>query len=100
MAVRLFDPASRESTSVGFVRAYRSAFSVSPNEAAACAHDAVSLLVEAIRRAGPNRSAIRDWLAAEGELRGATGRIRFDGTGNHEQNLTVEIRGKTEGGDR
>jgi len=100
MAVRLFDPASREATNAAFVRAYRRAFGASPNEAAACAHDAVSLLVEAIRGAGPSRSAIRDWLAAETVHRGITGPIRFDGTGNRDQNLSVEIRRRSEGASR
>jgi len=78
--IRLFDPASAGTDA--FQKAYRQAYGMEPDEAAACAYDATQLLVRAILNAGPDRSSIREWLAGSRHERGLTGEIAFDGTGN------------------
>ena len=90
MAVRLFGPAEEGGAGAKFAGRYRESFGTDPDEAAASAYDAASLLVEAVRRVGPGRSAIRDWLVRPKEHFGVTGRIRFDGMGNREGVLPVQ----------
>jgi len=90
-AVQVFDTHSDDPRAAAFIQAYRNGFGVLPDEAAACAFDATNLLLEAIRGAGCDRSAIRAWLATLGEYEGITGRIRFDGTGNRQQVWPVKI---------
>jgi branched-chain amino acid transport system substrate-binding protein len=53
--------------------------------AAALTYDATCLLLEAIRRAGPNRARIREALAQLSPWRGLAGPIHFDGTGQNTQ---------------
>jgi branched-chain amino acid transport system substrate-binding protein len=57
-----------------------------PNYVAGLTFDAVRLLAQAISAVGPDRRAIRDYLAAVGGQRpafeGVTGRIAFDSTGD------------------
>lgn len=91
LAVRIFRPDGEEGAVARFVSAYREAFGVEPDEAAASAYDAVSVIAEAIRRTGTDRGAIRDWLATLDAYKGVTGKIRFDGTGNRCRDLSVMI---------
>ena len=59
-----------------------------PDYSAALAYDATRLLIEAIRRAGPNRARIREALGQLSPWSGIAGPITFDGTG---QNLRSEL---------
>ena len=59
-----------------------------PDYSAALAYDATRLLIEAIRRAGPNRALIREALVQLSPWSGIAGPITFDGTG---QNLRSEL---------
>ena len=68
-----------------FVRAFRTKFGREPNSFAALAYDATMVIAQAIERAGPDRSAIREALAAmrEGNVfKGVTGQIAFQPTGD------------------
>lgn len=68
-----------------FVRAFRAKFGREPNSFAALAYDATMVIAQAIERAGPNRGAIRDYLAAMREsnsYQGVTGQIAFQPTGD------------------
>ena len=71
-----------------FLRAYRKKFPAAglPNQPAAATYDAVYLLREVIRRAGPKRSAVRRELARVGggapSFRGVTGTVAFDAKGD------------------
>jgi branched-chain amino acid transport system substrate-binding protein len=47
------------------------------------AYDAVSLLADAFRKAGPNRARVRDWIAGVKDRSGVSGRISFDDQGNN-----------------
>ncbi|HWZ60265.1 MAG TPA: ABC transporter substrate-binding protein [Gemmatimonadaceae bacterium] len=69
-----------------FVEAYRRTFGVPPDQRAALAYDAATLLGLAEFAVGPDRRRIRDWVAAVGRtapsVAGVTGQIRFsDSTG-------------------
>ena len=68
-----------------FVRAFRGKFGREPNSFAALAYDATMVVAQAIERAGPDRSAIRDYLESMHEsnaYRGVTGQIAFQATGD------------------
>jgi len=68
-----------------FVRAFRAKFRREPNSFAALAYDATMVVAQAIDRAGPDRSAIRDYLESMREsnaYRGVTGQIAFQHTGD------------------
>jgi branched-chain amino acid transport system substrate-binding protein len=68
-----------------FVQAFRAKFGRDPNSFAALAYDATMVVAQAIERAGPDRSAIRDYLGSMQEAdayQGLTGRIVFQQTGD------------------
>jgi branched-chain amino acid transport system substrate-binding protein len=68
-----------------FVRAFRGKFSLTPDGNAALAYDATNLLYFALTRAGPSRTAIREFLAGLDEQsawKGVTGSIRFGRDGD------------------
>ena len=63
-----------------FVERFRKRYGMTPDGNAALAYDATMLLAQAADRAGPNRRAIRDYLAnlgGRGGYRGVTGNISF-----------------------
>lgn len=63
-----------------FVKAFRDAFHMAPDNNAALAYDATKLLYQAATEVGPNRAAIRDYLAsldAKRAFHGVTGDIYF-----------------------
>ena len=75
----LFSSETSDSAAVRFVEAYRVAFGISPDGAAAMGYDAMRLLGQAIRRADTlEGAAIRDQIAATQDYRGATKILRFD----------------------
>jgi branched-chain amino acid transport system substrate-binding protein len=82
----------------GFVGAYRRRFREIPNHRAALSYDAATLIGRAAIAAGPDRRAVRDWLAKVGRgapsYLGATGEIRFDAFGGAigKQVLIGEVR--------
>jgi branched-chain amino acid transport system substrate-binding protein len=75
----LFDPEAPEA--VAFSRAFSERWGAPPDDLAAHAHDAVHLVVDAVRRAGPNRALIRDALVSLAPWRGAAGTVSWDLTG-------------------
>lgn len=60
-----------------FVKSYEARYNLVPNLFAAYAYDAMSILAEAIKKAGADRRAIRDELAKTSNFPGATGAITF-----------------------
>jgi branched-chain amino acid transport system substrate-binding protein len=54
-----------------------------PSPVAAQAYDAVRLIAEAVRAAGPNRARVRDQIAGVMDWPGASGTISFDTEGNN-----------------
>jgi branched-chain amino acid transport system substrate-binding protein len=80
-----FSPENPRAETQRFVSAYRAKYGTLPDGNAALAYDATRLMARAITEAGPDRSAIRDWLANLGEsnaFAGATGVIRFGENGD------------------
>lgn len=79
-------PDRPDSINASFVRAYRTATGSLPDHRGAGAYDAVRLIAAAITAVGPDRSAIRDYLARVGHdepaYSGVTGRIDFDEQGD------------------
>jgi branched-chain amino acid transport system substrate-binding protein len=65
-----------------FERAFRAAYGHRPLAVSAYAYDGLTVIVEAVRRAGLDRQQIRDALADTDYERGFTGRVRFDENGN------------------
>jgi branched-chain amino acid transport system substrate-binding protein len=67
-----------------FTDAFRAKFGTTPDAGAALAYDATYVLAAAARAAGPDRAAVRDWLASSdrAELTGVTGTLRFDANGD------------------
>lgn len=68
-----------------FVRAFKQKFGRVPDGNAALAYDATRLVAAAIEASGPDRVAIRDWLAqlqARTAYRGVTGTVHFQPDGD------------------
>lgn len=74
----------------GFVSEYKKRYGGEPNQFAAQAFDATGILLEAIRKVGPNatRAQVRDALAATADYPGVTGVTTFDKT-TREPNKTL-----------
>jgi branched-chain amino acid transport system substrate-binding protein len=72
-----------------FEKHYRARAGNVPVPAAAQAYDAVRILAAALRRSGPNRTRLRDALAALSNYSGASGVISFDHAGNDLSDITL-----------
>ena len=66
-----------------FERTFTARFGNRPDYLAAHTYDAVNLMVAAIRKAGLDRAAIRDAVAALTEWRGVAGTILWDSKGSN-----------------
>lgn len=80
VAVDLWNPRRDDPALDRFRRAYRERFGEPPDAIAAHAYDGMSLIIESVRRAGLNRTRIRDALSELDEYDGVTGHIPFDPT--------------------
>ena len=76
------DPADTD-TAARFIERFTAEHHHPPDYTAALTYDATRLLIEAIRRAGPNRARIREALAQLSPWPGIAGPIHFDGTGQN-----------------
>lgn len=76
------DQATADPVVASFVTAYTAQWGSAPDSFAAHAFDAVHLVAEAARRAGPDRAGIRDELSRLRDFHGVTGVFSFDATGN------------------
>jgi branched-chain amino acid transport system substrate-binding protein len=72
-----------------FVTKYRQRFGRVPDHFAAQAYDAVRLLAQATRAAGPDRRKVRDALAAIRRFPGVTGELSFDRWGEVARDVTI-----------
>lgn len=61
-----------------FVNKFRAKYNEEPSTYAAHAYDTTKLILAAIQKAGADRKAIRDALAATKDFKGVTGKISFD----------------------
>lgn len=72
-----------------FANAYRARYGQEPGEFAPEAYDAAMLVLDAIQKAGPAATAIRDYLHQARDYEGASGRITFSPTGDVEKPISV-----------
>ena len=85
----LFDPEQPEA--LAFVSRFRERWGTTPDFLAAHVYDAVQLIVDAVRRAGPNRVLIRDAIATSPASPGVCGTVTWDPTGRNTRPLTLGI---------
>jgi hypothetical protein len=79
----LFVPSAADTNTARFTGRFIAEHHRPPDYTAALTYDATRLLLEAIRRAGPNRARIREGLTQLSPWPGIAGPIRFDGTGQN-----------------
>ena len=84
----LFLPNQADAAAERFIDRFTKEHQCTPDYTAAITYDATCLLLEAIRRAGPNRARIREALAQLSPWPGIAGQIHFDGTG---QNINSNV---------
>lgn len=78
-----------------FAREFQTRYGVTPDANAAMAYDAAMLLIKAIETVGPDRAAIRDYMAkvkGDAAFRGVTGEIRFRPDGDPDRSGFVMTR--------
>ncbi len=82
-AVAFWHPSRNDSVSAAFVRRFERVALARPSAAQAMRHDALMVAATAVREAGPDPAAVRDWLLSLGRERppyaGVTGPISFGG---------------------
>jgi branched-chain amino acid transport system substrate-binding protein len=82
----LFDAAKDDKDVQVFQKTFTDQFGKAPNTWAALAYDAIGMALEGIKQVGPDRKAIRDWLASittpEKAYIGVTGPTYFDKEGD------------------
>lgn len=76
------DPRTGGDGWTAFRERWRARYDEEPDATGAYAYDGARMLIDAIRRAGPNRARIRDELYRDPAFEGVTGTIRFDATRN------------------
>jgi branched-chain amino acid transport system substrate-binding protein len=79
----LFVPNPTDPATARFLEQFAREHHYPPDYTAALTYDATRLLIEAIRRAGPNRARIREAIVHLSPWTGIAGTIRWDGTGQN-----------------
>ena len=74
-----FNPARTDAPWVDFVRRFRQRYNEDPEVYAAYGYDGAKLMIEAIRKSGPNRYRVREYLGSLEQWEGVTGHMIFDG---------------------
>jgi branched-chain amino acid transport system substrate-binding protein len=74
-----FDPDKTDPAWTNFVARFQKRYGMKPDIYAGYAYDGAQMLIDAIKKAGPNRYRIRDVMASIDEYNGVTGYMRFDG---------------------
>jgi branched-chain amino acid transport system substrate-binding protein len=82
-------PAEAGPAWAAFARAHEARWGDSPDDAAACAYDAVRLAVAAVRRAGLNRALVRDAVRALAPWPGASGVVSWNALGRNERAVAL-----------
>ncbi len=78
-----YDPETDEPRQASFRRDFRERFGDDPETYAAHAYDGMSLVLDAVEKAGLNRARIRDELAAVRSYQGVTGTKELDVVSNN-----------------
>lgn len=74
---------------IAFQKEYQKAYGYQPGAAAAYAFDGINVIIEVIKRAGPDRDEIIDAFAETDFKTGVTGEIQFDENGNRSGNASL-----------
>lgn len=74
-----FNPARTDAPWTEFVQRFEKRYGTKPDIYAAYGYDGARLMIEAVRKAGPNRYRVRDYLANLNSWDGVTGHMIFDG---------------------
>ncbi len=74
-----FNPDRPDKPWVDFVQRFQKRYGEKPDIYAAYGYDGAQLMIQAIKKAGPNRYRVRDYLANLDEYDGVTGHMIFDG---------------------
>ncbi len=86
-----YDPTSEDPRYATFVRDFTDAYGTAPEAYAAHAYDGMTMLMQAIERAGLNRALIRDSLAAMKRYDGITGVQEYDAVFSNRAPATLAI---------
>lgn len=86
-----YDAGSASPVVRAFETAYRHQYGTPPDQRAALAYDAASLIGQAVRAAGADRTKVRDWIASAPPFAGVTGMIRFGAHGGDAVDKAVTI---------
>jgi len=78
-AAYFFDPNKTDKLWLEFVQRFEKRYGVRPEAYAGYGYDAAQMLIDAIKKAGPNRYRIHDIMTSIDEYTGVTGYMRFDG---------------------
>jgi branched-chain amino acid transport system substrate-binding protein len=78
-ATYFFDPEKKDDAWITFRQRFERRYGIEPEIYAGYGYDAAQLLIEAIRKAGPNKYRVHDQLTSLNEYLGVTGHMRFDG---------------------
>jgi len=78
-ATYFFDPAKQDPQWTDFRQRFEKRYEQEPDIYAGYGYDAARLLIDAIKKAGPNKYRVHDQLTSLDEYRGVTGNMRFDG---------------------
>jgi branched-chain amino acid transport system substrate-binding protein len=77
-AAYFFDPDKTDAPWTNFVARFQKRYDMKPDIYAGYAYDGTQMLLDAIKKAGPNRYRIRDVMANIDEYNGVCGYMRFD----------------------
>jgi branched-chain amino acid transport system substrate-binding protein len=89
-----YDEHSTAAPVIGFQKAYRTKYGKAPGFVAALGYDCFDLLAAAVEARGPEREAIRSFLAGIKGYQGASGEISFDANGDvHKPVFLKTVRG-------
>ena len=86
-----YDPNRAEPRLIAFREAFRKRFDEEPTHFAVHAFDGMNLLIDAVRKAGLNRTRIRDVLADYRFYDGVGGKVIFDPTHNNIARPTLAV---------
>jgi branched-chain amino acid transport system substrate-binding protein len=78
-AAYFFDPDKTDPAWTNFVARFQKRYGMKPDIYAGYAYDGAQMLIDAIKKAGPNRYRIQDQMRAINEYKGVCGYMRFDG---------------------
>ncbi len=78
IATYFFDPDRKDAAWQEFCQKFQNKYGMKPEAYAAYSYDGARLLIDAIKKAGPNRYRVQKILSSLDEYTGVTGHMRFD----------------------